>query len=171
MKSGIYTVDGVNYTVYENGDIYGPSGKKLKWQYTKDGYPCVGVGKKKTKTRTTTYRKKKTVHRIVAETLLPNPYDLSEVDHIDGDRGNPSLNNLEWVTHKENVRRAYARGSYKGRYVGEKNPKAKLKETDVIRLRNEYNAGNTITELVKKYGIPYSTVGNVVHGHTWKHLL
>ena len=170
MLNGIYTVDGVNYTVYENGDIQGPSGKKLKWQYTKDGYPCVCVGKKKTKTRTT-YRKKKMVHRIVAETLLYNPNNLLEVDHIDGDRGNPSLKNLEWVTHKENIRRAYARGSYKGRYVGEKNPKANLKETDVIRLRNEYNAGSSIIELVNKYGIPHSTVGNVVHGHTWKHLL
>lgn len=50
-----------------------------------------------------------TIHRIVAETFLgaiPKGYD---VDHIDGDKSNNNITNLEVVTHKENMRRYYAR--------------------------------------------------------------
>lgn len=48
--------------------------------------------------------KTKTVqaHRLVAETFMPNPYHLSDVHHIDEDKANNDVDNLMWVTHKEN---------------------------------------------------------------------
>ena len=48
-------------------------------------------------------RKKELVHRLVALTFLDNTNHLPEVNHIDGVRDNNHLNNLEWVTHSENV--------------------------------------------------------------------
>lgn len=44
----------------------------------------------------------KAVHRLVAETFLPNPNNLPEVHHKDNNPGNNNLSNLEWVSHKKN---------------------------------------------------------------------
>lgn len=47
-------------------------------------------------------RKKYTVHRLVAMTFLPNPNNLPQIDHIDGNRYNNHVSNLRWVTAMEN---------------------------------------------------------------------
>ena len=52
-------------------------------------------------------RKYALVHRLLAEAYLPNPENKPEVNHIDGNRANCSLRNLEWVTPSENVRHAH----------------------------------------------------------------
>lgn len=49
------------------------------------------------------------VHRLIAETLIQNPHGYEQVDHIDGNKVNNSVENLEWVTGKENTRRAFNR--------------------------------------------------------------
>lgn len=43
------------------------------------------------------------IHKAVAETFIPNPNNLSCINHIDENKQNCNINNLEWVTHKENV--------------------------------------------------------------------
>ena len=45
------------------------------------------------------------IHRLVAEAYLPNQDNLPDVDHIDNDRTHNYLNNLQWITHKDNVRK------------------------------------------------------------------
>lgn len=42
------------------------------------------------------------VHRLVAETFIPNPNNLPEIDHIDAVRTNNKISNLRWVTRREN---------------------------------------------------------------------
>lgn len=42
------------------------------------------------------------VHRLVAEAFIPNPDDLPEVDHIDMNRANNRVENLQWITHRDN---------------------------------------------------------------------
>lgn len=49
----------------------------------------------------------RSVHRIVAETFIPNPNNLPCVNHIDGDRANNNVDNLEWVSYSENLKHAY----------------------------------------------------------------
>jgi hypothetical protein len=57
------------------------------------GYYIVSLGRK---------RKDVKVHRLVAKEFIPNPKNKKEVNHIDGNTKNNSVNNLEWVTHSEN---------------------------------------------------------------------
>ena len=46
------------------------------------------------------------VHRLVAEAYLPNPDNLPEVDHIDNNKSHNYLNNLQWITHRDNSRKS-----------------------------------------------------------------
>lgn len=67
------------------------------------GYETVGLtknGKQKTKP----------VHRIIAEAFIPNPENKEEVNHLDGDKLNNKLSNLEWVTKSENSLHAFKLG-------------------------------------------------------------
>lgn len=78
--------------------------KILKNKLTKDGYyetALVGDGCKYKYVRT---------HRLVASAFIPNPDDKPEVNHIDGNKLNNAVSNLEWVTSSENQKHAYATG-------------------------------------------------------------
>ena len=48
-----------------------------------------------------------TVHRLVAENFIPNPNNLSDVDHIDNNKENNNVNNLQWISHKDNMNKAF----------------------------------------------------------------
>lgn len=52
------------------------------------------------------------LHRLIAETLIPNPNNLECVDHIDGNKLNNHPSNLQWITRSENVRKAQSMGKW-----------------------------------------------------------
>lgn len=50
------------------------------------------------------------IHRLVAETHIPNPDHYKEINHIDGDKSNNSVDNLEWCDRSHNLKHSYANG-------------------------------------------------------------
>ena len=77
------------------GKILNADGKERKFQINEDGYYVINLskdGKEHHRRRA----------RLLAQTFIPNPDNLPVVNHIDHTRTNDSLDNLEWVTHKEN---------------------------------------------------------------------
>lgn len=158
-----YEFDGMNYKVSNFGRVFGVRGE-LKQRFNEDGYPEVTLGKLKSK------RTRVKVYRIVAEAFIPNPNSLAEVNHIDMDRKNPRVDNLEWVTHQQNIEHSRKNGKYKGRLEGAKNIKAVLSEDDVLNARKMYSDGFKISEITKKLDSKYSTIFNIVKRKTWTHI-
>lgn len=65
------------------------------------------------------------IHRLVAEAFIPNPNGLPQVNHIDGNKQNNCVDNLEWCTCKENMQHAVTHGLLHD-YSGNKNPNCKV---------------------------------------------
>lgn len=99
------------YEVSDTGKVRNfVTGKELTPYRTRCGYLTVGLWSL-TAGKSRNYR----VHRLVAEAFIPNPSNLPEVNHIDGDKANNRVENLEWVTTRGNsrweiIRAARARG-------------------------------------------------------------
>ena len=89
-----------------------------KWYFNKDGYPVVSLPK--TDTTKNAWRSI-AVHLLVALAWLPKPTDDVEVNHKDFDRTNPSVDNLEWMSHHENVLYSSRAGRH-SRLYGKDNP-------------------------------------------------
>lgn len=78
-----------------NGGVRLTRGRILSQYKLPSGYLQVQLSKNES-------REKKYVHRIVADVFLNNDNDLSDVNHIDGNKENNSVENLEWCTHQDN---------------------------------------------------------------------
>ena len=88
------------YAVTPEGDVYGYKRKKfLKPGVNKNGYMYVYLSKDNK-------LKKHYIHRIVAMAYIPNPENLTEVDHKDNNKTNNCVNNLQWLSHKDNSRKS-----------------------------------------------------------------
>lgn len=92
-----------NYEVSDRGDIRNKyTNKVLSSKYDR-GYERVTLYNKG-------IRNMKQVHRIVAEAFIDNPENKDEVNHINGDKRDNRIQNLEWCTRSANMKHAYATG-------------------------------------------------------------
>lgn len=138
----IYKFGGMEYKISEDGIIYGLKGE-IKQRKNKDGYMIVTIGSGKQRTS-------KLVHRLVAETYIPNENNLLEVNHKDYNRVNNSLENLEWISHKENVRYSSEIGKYKNNTTGTRNGRARYSKDEVKKIRELYDNGLSVMDIIKE---------------------
>ena len=135
-------------------------GKIIKGEITSGGYCRVHISHKGV-------QYKFLVHRLIAEAFILNPNRLPEVNHIDGNKQNNSVDNLEWCTRSQNTSHAFKTGLRN--YNGCKNPHSKLTQSDVETIRRIYVRGkhceNNSYGLAKRYNVSPKTIQNVVNGN------
>lgn len=149
------------YTFNEDGTILGPSGKELCFHKCKKGYKRVNLKSNSGKKRTYL------VHRLIAKKFIPNPFNKPQVNHIDGDKNNNSVDNLEWCTAQENVNHSVNVGLVKR---GSKRPNSKLTDEQVIRLKALRKVGLNYYQLGRLFGVAYQTAHKVCSGQTYTHI-
>ena len=147
------------YAVNEHGDVFSlrkgePS--KMSPSRDKDGYLQVVFSDREAK------RHRFYVHRLVTITFLPNPCDLPQVNHKDGDKRNNSLSNLEWCSNSQNAAHCHRTGLHGA---------DKLTFEDATAIRGEYRKGvrgRGMRALAKKYGVSVAHVCHIIEGKKWK---
>ena len=138
-------------------------GKQLKAYVNKKGYRVIhlcldGV------------EKSHKVNRLIAKTWIPNPNTAPEVNHIDGNKENDAITNLEWCTRSENMIHAYRTGLQQKK-LGEDVPWSVLTEELVLAIRS--TAATTTMyhkDIAAMYNVNQSTITRVINRKTWKHV-
>ena len=105
--------------------------------------------------------KRHSVHVLVARAFIDNPENKPHVNHIDGDKLNNVLENLEWATPSENQRHALRMGLAKPKR-GDANKQTKVSDADIRRIREMRKAGAKLQPLADMFGISMSQVGRIV---------
>jgi YesN/AraC family two-component response regulator len=98
---------------------------------------------------------------MVAEAFLPPVDGLTYVNHLDGNKENNTLSNLEWSSHEENMAHA---GKANLMRFGQRHGGAKLSDADIATIREQYASGISPTELAKRFAVSVSYMGQVARG-------
>lgn len=107
------------------------------------------------------------VHRLVLEAFEGPCPKGHQTRHLNGDKQDNRLENLQWGTRKQNMedRRKHGKVCEKG----ESNNNSKISEQDVREIRAQWDSGGTTqTALAEKYGVTVSSIHLIVHRKTWK---
>ena len=100
------------------------------------------------------------VHRLVAKAFIPRTKNRDIVNHIDGNRTNNRIENLEWVTPKENVIHSSKFGSRKiCKQVPKKTILTDFQVNQIGKLRELY----TVNQIAKLFNIEYQSLKNIIH--------
>lgn len=156
------------YKVSRNGKIYSQRTKRFLNLYVGDvGYYCVCLQSDNGK------QCSRRVHRIVAEHFIANPKQLPCVNHIDGNKLNNKASNLEWCSYKENTqhsRDVLGNNTNPPTLKGEDSPKSKLNKAKVKNVFLLSVNGTSQSAIARKYKVSHSTINNILHRRTWRHV-
>lgn len=136
---------------------------ELKPRYNNRGYAMVKI-----RNSVTGKRDDLLVHRLIAETFIPNPDHLPEVNHKHGNKTDNRVSELEWSTSLDNVRHARRTGLMDNN--GEKNGNSKLTASQVLEIRSSYKPWDREfggMSLARKYEVTDSTINEIIRGRRW----
>lgn len=120
----------------------------------KDGYCKITVIKRNGAVTQTS------VHRLVALAFIPNPEHKTCVNHKDANRTNNCVENLEWVTPKENVYHSFLHGNrQKIKSVPKNTLLTNYQISQIDNLRKYY----TVNQIAKLFNIEYQSIKNIIH--------
>jgi hypothetical protein len=158
-------IDGIKkeYLLYDDGRLYDVQLQRFKNPMeNQKGYLRYSIY---------VYGKRKFffVHRLVLSVFNPieNMENL-QVNHIDGNKKNNRLENLEWCTQSENQIHAFSHGLISRK--GEKNSQCKLSEKDVFEIINMLRRKEPYNLIAKKFNISKNTVAAIRSKRLWKHI-
>lgn len=124
-------------------------GKQLKPQTLKNGYLevylCAGAK-----------RKHRTIHSLVAEAFIGPRPEKHDVMHIDGNRANNTLQNLQYGTRSENLRSTY---SYGGKCAN-----GKLSLEDVTHIRHMLSVGDNVAAIARRFDVNSAAIYHIRDG-------
>ena len=152
-----YDFHGNTYQVSEDGVITSPHGRILSHQIDYKGYHRVVLqaGRK--------HRIQTGVHRLVALCHIPNPENKPEVNHIDGDKDNNHVSNLQWATTAENVEHSVRLGLAQ-HPTGFAARRARLTPELIADIHRMLGEGVKQTEIARITGISQATISQVKRG-------
>jgi len=157
----IYKYEGL-YQVSNKGNVKNLLTKKLITLGTNArGYKYVSLYKNYEGKKTT---KLEFVHRLVALAFVPiYSFDRNRVNHLDGDKANNELYNLEWVTNKENSQH-FLKSLKQDYKFGDDNHNTKLKIYEIQKIRKLYDETKfTQKELSEMYNVSQSAISQIVN--------
>lgn len=136
------------YVVFDNGDVFDSSGQKVR-SFLNGKYWCVYIGKGAN-------RKKKYIHKLVAEAFLPRANGCSNIMHLDGNFANNNATNLMWCNKSQLMRAACVKKDY-------------IMDITTGKTYNSYGAA---AEDVcgSRHGVYFTAIGIQAHhkGHIFK---
>lgn len=156
---GLYEVSSLGRIRRETGNAKAPAGAILKTFVNCNGYKTIRLCRNGE-------RRGFSLHRLVALAFM-GVSDKRDVNHIDGNKLNNRIENLEYVSHKDNVHHAWRTGLQNNR--GENNGMATLKEETVIQMRKYYDEGWNSTQIAAAYSMSPHCVRSALSGN-WRHL-
>jgi DNA-binding XRE family transcriptional regulator len=158
----------LNYLISVDGKVFNlKTMKHLKCSINNMGYPSVCLYNENG-------GKFFLVHRLMAEAFLPKKESKIYVNHIDGNKGNNLLSNLEWCTQKENCQHAWELGlnktSEKNRENGKQTIKIAQKIGSKMRRKAIVDTSNGMKfeyceDAAKYLGVRKETLTNWLNGH------
>lgn len=139
-----------------SGTVYFKSKEIILSQSIKDGYYACSFLKKFI-----------SPHRLVAIAFIPNPENKPCVNHINGIKTDNRVENLEWVTYKENVNHSDRIGLRNVK--GENSPLAKLKMHEVLEIRELHKKGDMLQkDIARKYGVTAPAISGITRNIRWR---
>lgn len=147
-----------HYSISNYGRVKNNKTGKIRSTYINNsGYTCIQLYKQGT-------MKHFLVHRLVAETFIPNPYQLQDVNHKNENKQDNYVENLEWISHQKNCQ------------YGERNIKTTIKNSRPIICIETKEEFLNASEIKRKYGFDNSLIHKCCkgqysscYGYHWKY--
>jgi len=143
----------MGFIVDKNGKIF-VNGKERKPTLAAHGYYVISIE-----------GKLRYIHRLVAETYIPNPEKKPQVNHINGIKTDNRVENLEWATSKENMNHAKENGLW-GQNILDKR---KLTDEQIKEIKEKYIPRKySYNKIADEYNVDYRTIWDIINNKSYK---